>query len=55
MAAGMSSEHKNSAPAPSTLPDAIKEKVVTLPTTGLDVDTSVQLGDIGKSATQVNI
>ncbi|PON65136.1 Octamer-binding transcription factor [Parasponia andersonii] len=49
-----SSEHKNFVPASSTLPDAIKERLVALPTTGLDVEATFQLGNVGKSAAQVD-
>ncbi|PON77383.1 TFIIIB transcription factor [Trema orientale] len=49
-----SSEHKNFVPAPSTLPDAIKERLVALPTTGLEVEATFQLGNVGKSAAQVD-
>ncbi|EXC04412.1 Transcription factor TFIIIB component B'' [Morus notabilis] len=50
----VSSEQDISASAPSTLPDSIEEKLVTLPTNGLDTGASVQPAAIGKSSTEVD-
>lgn len=49
----VSSEQDISASAPSTLPDSIEEKLVTLPTNGLDTGASVQPAAVGKSSTGV--
>lgn len=55
MAVRVSSEQDISASAPSTLPDSIEEKLVTLPTNGLDTGASVQPAAVGKSSTGVRI
>lgn len=53
MAARIRSEQEISASAPSTLPNAMVDKLVTPSMNGSDIEASVQPINVGKSTTEV--